>query len=307
VKALLTAMTAILVTSSAASASVRAYAVDPVTSAWSNKVPGQAPYGGVAQTVTCCWDSLSTPARVELFVGATGNGGLYDLDVLDDSTNIPVARKHGVSPRGDHVWQKFDTLEILGPFVKGKRYRFEFRRQGQDSLQYYWDNTDPYPTFGNLKLGQDNEPLKDLACRVYGRNRPIRADFFGSHSKYYMAKAYDQAEWEWAGDSMANSGFRLDRDGIDMFKVWLCPQAPILSRRVGRSTGPTWTATSTTWPGRGRSSSCLVCTVPPTGVPLPMSRTRPGTTTLTMGIPSSRAGRAGLRSGCSSRPSTVTP
>ena len=201
----------------AAQAAVRAYSVEPVKTSWSGATDTMPPSNVVAQTVTCCWGSLEA---VHLFCGTRGDTNSYKLDVKDDSTSQLVAHQYAVAPPKDHDWLKFENLDIDGPFVKGKRYRFEFRRQGQESLQYYWDNTDPYPKYGNLKIGQDNEPLKDLACRVYGLNRPIRADFFGSHSKYFMARAFEDTAWNWAGDSMANAGFRLDRDGIDMFKLW---------------------------------------------------------------------------------------
>ena len=79
-KAALTTIAVMLLAVSAALASVRAYAVDPVKAAWSSKVPGQAPYGGVAQTVTCCWDSLDA---VHLFCGARGDTNARRPDVPD--------------------------------------------------------------------------------------------------------------------------------------------------------------------------------------------------------------------------------
>ena len=137
------AMVVALLGYSAATALTRPYAVEPVTTVWSGWTHRN---DTVAQTVTCCWDSLSAPSYVELFAGAIANGGLYNLDVRDDVSGDPAAHKYNVHQSRDHSWVRFDTLVIDGPFVKGRRYRFEFRRQGQDSIQYYWQETPNNPS-----------------------------------------------------------------------------------------------------------------------------------------------------------------
>jgi hypothetical protein len=85
-RAAVIAAATVLLAVSAASASVRAYAVDPVRADWAGKVAGQSPYGSVAQSVTCCWGSLDA---VHLFCGTRGDTNSYMLDVKDDSTGDP--------------------------------------------------------------------------------------------------------------------------------------------------------------------------------------------------------------------------
>jgi hypothetical protein len=57
---------------------VTGYHVEPVKAAWSGLTRYLEPNNFVSQGVTCNFDSLS---YVELFAGAKGNGGAYQVQV----------------------------------------------------------------------------------------------------------------------------------------------------------------------------------------------------------------------------------
>jgi hypothetical protein len=90
---------------------------------------------------------------VEGFFGTHGAGGNYNLEVKVYPSGDLVARKLGVSPGLGHTWLRFDSLEILGTFTKGKQYEFRFTRaSGSDSIQYYTSAGTTYP-YGFLRTG----------------------------------------------------------------------------------------------------------------------------------------------------------
>jgi len=136
----------------------------------SGKVRGDPQYGGVSQTVTCNFDSLS---YVELFAGAKGNGGQYRADVWVDGHES--AWSNGTQTQNES-WVKFDSWNRRFAFTKGKQYEFQFSRGSNDSIQFYYDD-DPYK-YGQLIVGQQAYPDRDLACRVFGRMDTITPDWW---------------------------------------------------------------------------------------------------------------------------------
>ena len=168
-----------------AQAAVRAYSVEPVKASWSGETRTVPPNNVLAQTVTCCWDSLEA---VHLFCGARGDTYRYNLEVKDDTTNARVAYQLGRAPGRDHDWLVFDgiAMDSGATFTKGKRYRFEFRRQGQDSIQYYWAEDPngssaqgPY-LYGHMIVGGQSQTTRDLAMRCLGRLNAVDSVDFGA-------------------------------------------------------------------------------------------------------------------------------
>ena len=155
---------------SAACGLVRAYSVEPRTAAqsgWTDTAPGQ---DYVSQIVTCCWDSLdgASGGYADVFAGAVGNGGNYNLDVYDEGGGL-VASHHGVAAK-EHNWVRFNNLAMQPgqSFMKGRQYEFRFTRSGQDSLEYYFDDAAAYP-YGYVVVGGQDHTGWDLAMRV----RPV--------------------------------------------------------------------------------------------------------------------------------------
>ena len=113
----------------AVNASVTAYHIEPRTAAMSGKVRGDPQYGGVSQTVTCNFDSLS---YIELFAGDTGTTGSgYRVGVWDGNTELTFAT--GVQ-RQPSSWVRFDNWNPSGiAFTKGKLLTIKFTRSGGDS------------------------------------------------------------------------------------------------------------------------------------------------------------------------------
>jgi hypothetical protein len=146
-----------------ASALVCAYHIDPKTAAMSGKVSGNPSNGGVTQSVVCCWDTL---VRVELLAGAKGNGGVYTATVLDGGT--PLVWSTGTQSQNES-WVKFENWSSQVAFTKGKLLTIQFTRGGNDSIQYYFQEGNPYP-YGELSTTSPHAG-QDLAIRCYGHPR----------------------------------------------------------------------------------------------------------------------------------------
>jgi hypothetical protein len=101
--------------------------VDPVQALWSGEADPR-PDHGVAQTVTCNFDSLS---YVELFAGAKGNGGTYTAIVYEGDAELTRSAGNGVP---DHGWVKFSNWDQQVAFTKGKTVTIRFTRGGSDSV-----------------------------------------------------------------------------------------------------------------------------------------------------------------------------
>ncbi len=157
---------------------VQAYSVTPTRGQWSDWAPSQFPYNYVSQTLTCNFDSL---AYVELFVGDRGaNPDLsYKAEVYEPGGVHPVASSDRVTAQQNWAWLKFPLRAQSGySFTKGKVYEFRFTRAGTDSINYFWQDGDPY-RYGDIVVG--GEPIlgRDLCLRVYGTLNPAPPAFWG--------------------------------------------------------------------------------------------------------------------------------
>jgi hypothetical protein len=74
-----------MVTAAVALATTRPYVVSPVKAEWSAWTHRD---DFVAQSVTCCWDSLDA---VHLFCGTRGDTNSYKLDVNNNSGHFPIS------------------------------------------------------------------------------------------------------------------------------------------------------------------------------------------------------------------------
>jgi hypothetical protein len=112
-----------------ASASVVGYHVEPVKASLSGHTDTIPPNNYVAQTVTCCWDSLE---RVELFAGTKGNSGYYHVAVYDGGSLVMWSDGE---QDWDSRWVRFEDWDRRAAFTKGKEYKFRFTRAaGSDSV-----------------------------------------------------------------------------------------------------------------------------------------------------------------------------
>ena len=141
---------------------VRVYDVAPVKASWNGWTHrGDA----LSQVITCNFDSLN---YVELFAGARGNGGAYRAGVWLDGTEIMWSHGDTVP---DHGWVRFENWNTRVPSTKGRRYELRFMRSGSDSIQYYYDHTNPYK-YGEMPRDIAPAPA-DLSMRVYGRMKAV--------------------------------------------------------------------------------------------------------------------------------------
>jgi hypothetical protein len=94
----------------------------------SGKARGEPQYGGVSQTVRCCWDSLE---RVELFAGTRGDSGYYLVTVYDGIT--AVMSSDGTQIQNES-WVRFENWNTRVAFTKGKALTIRCARSGSDSV-----------------------------------------------------------------------------------------------------------------------------------------------------------------------------
>jgi len=169
----------LLVAATASHGLVRAYSVEPVSaqlSGWTDTL---------SQTLTINFDE---PITASLFCGARGTGGDYHVRLYTSPGGVEIARGDTMSPR-DHSWATC-TLLVSHPdsFIKGRQVEVRWTRSGGDSIEYYYDNSDPYSGYGEMIVGQ-SIPFpnpNDLACRVFGRSNRIDSAWCG-----YDTRAYD--------------------------------------------------------------------------------------------------------------------
>ena len=97
---------------------LKPYEISPTRANWSGWTPRD---GYIAQTVTCCWDSM---VALDLFVGQCPDTHSFNVDVYEYPDGSEwIARKHGVRPSGSEKWLRFDLETHAGQeFVRGKEY-----------------------------------------------------------------------------------------------------------------------------------------------------------------------------------------
>ena len=201
---------------------VDAYHIDPVDARQSGWALGDENHG-VSEILTCCWDQLDSASGgyVELFAGDYGQGGAYNLSILEYPGGTPVAYQDGGTYVRPQHWVRFDRIRMEPgqAFTKGKQLEFHFTRGGSDSLQYYWADGDPYK-YGFLATNQPHAG-QDLAMRCLGRLNAVDSvdfgacepDWWSSKQGYYV----DPDTWTARVQSAKVRDVRLDID-------WHCVQ-----------------------------------------------------------------------------------
>jgi hypothetical protein len=180
----------LLLVSSAALGYVRAYSIDPVKAVWSGLTRTAQGQDYVSQTVTVNFDSL---VYVELFAGDSGASRFYTATVFEDGAQITQAVGQ---QRDDCSWVKFENWDQHPAFTKGKRYEFKFTRtSGSDSIDYYFQNEDPYG-YGDIVAGGSPISCRDLCMRCYGVMNVIDSMFCGMDDESgFGGGATDTAVW----------------------------------------------------------------------------------------------------------------
>ncbi len=202
------------------------YHVEPAKTQWSGWTSHQAPNNRVSEILTCDFDSLS---YVELFAGAKGNGGAYTATVFEGKSQLMTSPGDEVPERG---WVRFDNWNTRVAFARAKQYEIRFTRSGGDSIQFYYDRTNPYK-YGEMPNDIVSNPA-DLCMRVYGRMNPVDSTDFGADdvSWWYSLKdetlAFKLARFR---DDVLESKVRTVRfdldwnvvqyDGRDKWHWWL--------------------------------------------------------------------------------------
>ena len=191
---------------------VSAYHVDPVTAAWSRWTNRR---DALSEIITCNFDSI---AYVELLTGDSGSTGRgYRVGILEGDVELTHADGTQHQPTS---WVRFEEWSSQIAFTKGKKYEFRFTRTGSDSIQYYYQNKDPYPC-GLLVAPNlpDSVPLTwDLAMRVYGRMNAVDSSWYGVTNHYFdPAQSSGGAN---ALDTAVTMGIRWIRDDLSGWNRW---------------------------------------------------------------------------------------
>ena len=161
---------------------VQAYSVAPVKASWSGWTSHEAPNNRVSELVTCCWDQLDSASGgyVELFQGDTSGTGTYLLSIREYPGDVAVATSPNTPQGSPHSWLRFSVWMLPGKhFTKGKQYEFRFTRAGTDSINYYYQNDEPYG-YGDSKVGNDVIIGRDLCLRVFGVMDPVDSTYWGA-------------------------------------------------------------------------------------------------------------------------------
>jgi hypothetical protein len=170
-----------------ASAACRQYDVDVYRNV-NGKVP-QGVYYGVGQSFVCTADSL---LWADCFIGAANDSGSYHFVIqTPDQQNLFYGDTiAGYSVRYQYVRARLIPYTGVPKLIKGETYVLKVSlsdpHHPNDSLNYYYDNTDPYkygsiqfPDLGYHPPPQPWEPDSDLCCRIEGVNRAVNRDFIG--------------------------------------------------------------------------------------------------------------------------------
>jgi hypothetical protein len=85
--------------------------------------------------------NVDTLKHVDLFVGFSVGSGNYNVNVYSYPGGLTrLAYGDVAAPTDGHKWLGFNlSAEYPDSFVKGRRYRVEFSREGNNGLHYYWD------------------------------------------------------------------------------------------------------------------------------------------------------------------------
>jgi len=187
----------------------RVYDVEPFRNCVGTQIQGDV---GIHQTLRMTADSL---VKVSIFVGEMGNGEAYDVQIEDEDENAVASG--GAAPTRSWYWMDIplDPDEFNKP-VRGKLYKVVFTRPTTgEPISFAYDSTDPY-IYGSMSVGQDNEPLKDLALRVTGVMRPKDSSYwafnFGPWEANPALREVIAARAEYAG-------VRADRMGLDWERI----------------------------------------------------------------------------------------
>jgi hypothetical protein len=111
--------------------------IEPVSATQSGWTKHTYGHDYVSQVLTCNWDELDSTSTgyCELFAGEYGQGGAYNLSILEYPGGPQVAHQDGGTYVRPQHWVRFDRihLETGRSFTKGKKYEFRFTRSGSDS------------------------------------------------------------------------------------------------------------------------------------------------------------------------------
>jgi hypothetical protein len=127
----------LLLAAAACGALTSVFRAEPRTAAWSGWTE-LGSYNYVSEIITLNVDTLR---HIDLFVGFNEGGGNYNVNVYSHPGGVTeLATGTASPPLAGHQWLGF-TLTIDEPdsFVKGRRYRVEFSREGNNGLHYYWN------------------------------------------------------------------------------------------------------------------------------------------------------------------------
>ena len=190
-----------------ASGLVTAYHLDPKTASMSGKAH---PVTGVSEVITCNFDE---PITASLFVGTLHGSGLFNVDIYAYPGGAnPLAYAHDVAGALDHHWLPCSlTVQYPDSFIKGRQVEVRWTRGGSDSIQFYYQDNDPYPH--GLLIAQLPDPVPldwDLCMRLYAQLDPVDSTTWGTGAFFE-----EQCADKWL-DTMRTLGVRR----CDLLTYW---------------------------------------------------------------------------------------
>ncbi len=162
--------------------------------------------GWVGQTFIATCDSIQWAA---FFVGRACTSGTYKTEIWD-STGLQSRYGGGEVSAVDPQYQYVNAIfEDTAAVIKGVKYMLKVSHSGGDSVNYYYNDNNPY-AYGELVVGGQKSPGLDLAARVEGVNW-VPKDFWGLQIQNWEFWGIDR-KTEAVAESAKSNGVTMARE-----------------------------------------------------------------------------------------------
>jgi hypothetical protein len=152
---------------------------------------------------------------VDFFAGArpAHPDGSYVIQILEGND----ARFAGNAPCSSYRYVRANLVPQAPyvPLVKGKEYVLKITHSAGDSINYYYDETNPY-AYGAMWAGGQYQSGYDLCARIEGANHAISGEDFACTGELYPFSHYPNGLQDLLASYMAGAGIRWNREVL----VW---------------------------------------------------------------------------------------